>query len=115
MQLTAEGNRRSVGVAVEVALALLEPTNGRDAVEGGGRVVLLTTGPPNYGPGALVDANATSEGDFVTERSLSYFRELGARCHALALSVDVYCYGLLAFGVRALRKWCLVPHAVRAV
>ena len=106
---TPSGNRpgRCTGVAVSVAVGLLEATYAQNS----GRVVLLTGGPPTVGPGMVVgkplsesirsfsDIAKDQQNARYTKPACKYYAQIAQRAVAAGHGIDVFACNLDQFGL----------------
>lgn len=95
---------RCIGAAVEVALAMVKQGMG-GVPFAAGHVVVCTTGPPDFGPGAItVHTHGSEDEKSQTEAAAQYFHQLSLEAHDSRVTVDVFCMGGAEFSVHILRK-----------
>jgi len=106
--------KRCMGVAVEVALALIHAYSGsRYQLPGGnnlpppgGRITVCCSGAPNLGPGAVGGEEETmkEDEDYTDHEASEYYKEMAEAAHQEQVSIDVYCTGLRNLRVRVLQS-----------
>ena len=106
---TPSGNRpgRCTGVAVSVAVGLLESTYAQNA----GRIIVVTGGPPTVGPGMVVgkplseairsfsDMAKDQQNARYTKPAIKYYSSLAQRAVAAGHGIDVFACNLDQFGL----------------
>jgi hypothetical protein len=126
-QTLQQREHRALGVAIEVALTLLEATtaaffptvndvaaiaqsgsNYRRPYTNGGQLLVMLGGIPNYGPGQVPkDANFSDikmKEDYRTEQAIDYYKRLSLRALENNIEIDIFCGGLKNFQVKILQN-----------
>ncbi|GBG67818.1 hypothetical protein CBR_g939 [Chara braunii] len=91
--------KRCLGAAVEVALALIRgPMGEEESIRNRGdmglsRILVCTSGPPNYGPGAAPVNEEHPNFAYEEANAKAYLETLGKEAKYLDVAVDIFCAG----------------------
>eukprot|EP01114_Cavostelium_apophysatum_P002146 TRINITY_DN11871_c0_g1_i2.p1 TRINITY_DN11871_c0_g1~~TRINITY_DN11871_c0_g1_i2.p1 ORF type:complete len:924 (-),score=187.79 TRINITY_DN11871_c0_g1_i2:24-2708(-) len=98
--------QRSLGSAVEVAMALLGVNLGgaANASASLGRVAVFMGGSPNFGPGGISETKDETQDAYQNEQAREYYKKIALRAHQHDVGIDIFCIGLKQFHTNILQN-----------